>query len=245
MRLASSASKISRASSPRPIRASASIRQNEQTLKAVSGRPKSSGASYRRMKGPSQSARLEGGDGLDEARIGRLDEAHLGHQQNARVEVPAAEALDEGLARLAPGLLEDLRRGRSSARSRQNGTRSGAPTTAAILARRSQAAQHISDEEVWTRARVRSSHMPASGWSCIAQACSPTASSSRKSRRSATARAAAGRRTPARHPGRCCRRRRAAHARTPGCRRAPVPCRDIRRARARAARSRFCSSPMP
>ncbi len=33
----------------------------------------------------------------------------------------------------------------------------------AILASRSQAAQLISAELVWTRARVRSSHMPASG----------------------------------------------------------------------------------
>jgi len=38
----------------------------------------------------------------------RVDEADLGHQQHARVQILAAEALDEGLPALAPRLLENL-----------------------------------------------------------------------------------------------------------------------------------------
>src|SRR6185436_13832852 len=53
--------------------------------------------------------RLERIDGLDEARILRVDEADLGHEKDARIEVLAAEALDEGLPAFAPRLLEDLR----------------------------------------------------------------------------------------------------------------------------------------
>ena len=40
---------------------------------------------------------------------------------------------------------------------------SACPTTVAIFASRSHAAQHISDDDVCTRVRVRSSHIPASG----------------------------------------------------------------------------------
>ena len=62
--------------------------------------------------------------------------------------------------------LHDSRRMRErivSARSRQKRMRSGRPSAAAIFASRSQAAQLMSAEDVWMRARVRSSHIPASG----------------------------------------------------------------------------------
>ncbi len=128
------------------------------------------------MNGPSHSTLLERIDGLDEARVFRVDEADLGHQQHARVEVLAAEALDEGLAALAPGTARGSWRGSCRRAPRQMRRAFGRlPRTAAILASRSQAAQHISDDEVCTRARVRSSHMPASGWSWKRQACSPIA----------------------------------------------------------------------
>jgi hypothetical protein len=48
--------------------------------------------------------------------------------------------------------------------------RSARPRRAAMRARRSQAAQHITLEKVCTRALPRSSHSPASGWSCSAGA---------------------------------------------------------------------------
>ena len=72
--------------------------------------------------------------------------------------------------------------------------------------------------------------MPASGWSCSFQACSPTRSSSCEivaCRRGGTG---GGRGRPAPRRARCCRRRRAGSARAPGCRRAPAPCRDSRAA---------------
>ena len=61
------------------------------------------------MNGPSAQRPLERLDGADEARVARIEETDLGHQQHAGVEVLAAEALDEGLALLAPGRLEDAR----------------------------------------------------------------------------------------------------------------------------------------
>ena len=50
-----------------------------------------------------------------------------------------------------------------SARSRQCRTRSGSASVPATLASRSHATQLMRADEVCTRARVRSSHMPASG----------------------------------------------------------------------------------
>ena len=47
------------------------------------------------------------------------------------------------------------------------------PNRSAMRARRSQAAQHMTAEKVWTRALPRSSQRPASGWSKQRIACSP------------------------------------------------------------------------
>ena len=53
----------------------------------------------------------------------------------------------------------------ASARLRQWRARSSSPMRAAIFARRSHAAQHITLEKVWTCRAPRSSQGPASGWS--------------------------------------------------------------------------------
>ena len=52
----------------------------------------------------------------------------------------------------------------SSAAARQYPARSALSSLAAIFARRSQAAQHMTLENVCTRWRPRYSHSPASGW---------------------------------------------------------------------------------
>jgi hypothetical protein len=70
----------------------------------------------------------------------------------------------------------------ASARWRQRPARSARPRRSAIRASRSHAAQHITLEKVCTRARVRSSQMPASGWSWSFQAWLPTRSRRSKSR---------------------------------------------------------------
>ena len=134
------------------------------------------------MNGPSDSTLLERIDGLDEARVVRVDEADLGHQQHAGVEV----ACRRSSRRRPAASRSTTARGSWRGSCRRGCARSPAfvtwPSTAAILASRSHAAQHISDDEVCTRARVRSSHIPASGWSWKRQACSPMPSSSAKSR---------------------------------------------------------------
>src|SRR5579872_4209299 len=52
---------------------------------------------------------LQGCDGRDEARIGCIDQAKLGEQQDARVEVIAADGCGEGAAFTIPRAVEDGR----------------------------------------------------------------------------------------------------------------------------------------
>ena len=72
---------------------------------------------------------------------------------------------------LAPGLRRSTRLTdrRGPARASSASRSVPGPARVAIFASRSQAAQHISADEVCTRARVRNSHIPASGWSCTSQ----------------------------------------------------------------------------
>src|SRR6266702_92402 len=129
---------------------------------------------------PAAQVLLDGLDRGSEARVVGAQEIELVQEEQARVQVLAAESCGEAFALRVPGPAQ-IAECIASARSRQARARSASPIRAAILARRSHPAQHITLEKVWTRFAPRSSHGPASGWSNKAAARSPSCSSWRNS----------------------------------------------------------------
>ena len=90
----------------RPIHHQASINQND-----TSGMPLRASRSHPHLHSASRGCRVRAlapmaATVLRETRIVRLDQANLGQEQDARIEVVQTEPGGEGAALLAPGLLE-------------------------------------------------------------------------------------------------------------------------------------------
>ena len=171
----------------------------------------------------SKVARKRGSSGVEEAQVEQLEQAG--------VELVAAEGRGEALlvrrARPAPR----SPRGSSSARSRQKRRAVGEARAPRRCWRAGRRPPSTSPSCRCGRAvRVRNSHRPASGWSCIVPGALADPLERGEILRASPCGTAAGRRRPGRWKGRSGRRRRAG----PGCRRrcrpAPAPCRDSRRA---------------
>src|SRR6516162_106737 len=118
---------------------------------------------------------LYGRNGAEEARIRRGDEANLLQQQETGIHVFPPKLSTKVFCSESHALSRIVARIRFAS-VRQWLTRSERPRMPAILASRSQAAQHIALEKVWTRIRPRNSHKLASGSNANTAACCPSSS---------------------------------------------------------------------
>ena len=142
----------------------------------------------------------------------------------ASTSLPPKLAVNERRAGLHA--LSRIARCRRLARSAQASARSRSPSSVAMRRSRSQPAQHIAAENVCCRSTPRNSHGPESGLSqSIGRAFAELLEPPEQVHVAGTA-PGAGRRKTAPRPGSPRRKRRAASADRPGCRRAPGPCRD-------------------
>ena len=178
---------------------------------------------------------LDAGHRRLESRIARVDEPDFGHQQQARVESVAPEALGEGPEGRIPGPVQDGPAHRLRPLPPQPGP---IPETQMRGDLRQPVARRPAHQ---ARRRMHPGHgaqLPHPGIGLIVHREGAIAHPLEALELDAPGpRQAAGcRRTPGRRPAPRCRRHRAAHVRTPGCRPAPGPCRGSPRATRRCAR---------